>query len=86
MAKVGFSPLGLGAGVGGRTASSGEGIGLAAGTTVGWVGGIDEGTGTDSSIRLFFLIPQQRGWQGGMPGKVWLPSSESIPHEGADFC
>ena len=70
MAKVGFNPLGFGAEAGGATAGSGEGIGVAEGATVGWAGGADGATGADSSIRLFFLHPPKKGWQGGMPEKA----------------
>lgn len=55
MAKVGFNPLGLGAGAMGMSAGSDVGIGVAAGATVGWVRGAGGAKGAGSSIRLFFL-------------------------------
>ncbi len=39
MAKVGFSPLGFGAGAKGMAAGSGIAIGVTAGATFGWAGG-----------------------------------------------
>ncbi len=86
MAKVGFKLLGFGAEDTGVATGSGEREGAATGAGSGWAVGSGGAAGTCSSIRLFFLHPPLKGWQGEMPERVWPPSSRSIPHEVAGFC